>query len=56
MLVTLTPDGKYEKSLLFSNKDMDVVIRPKLARQTKANDLIIFGSFGKKYKFGKIVF
>lgn len=55
-LATLSPDGTYEKIPLFSNRDESIVTRPKIARQISKNELIIFGTFKKRYKFGKIVF
>lgn len=55
-LATLSPDGSYEKIPLFSNRDESIVTRPKIARQISATDLIIFGTFRKKYKFGRVRF
>jgi|AntRauTorckE5430_2_1112549.scaffolds.fasta_scaffold01448_3 hypothetical protein len=55
-LATLSPDGTYEKIPLFSNRDERIVTRPRIARQTGKNELVIFGTFKKRYKFGKIEF
>jgi hypothetical protein len=55
-LATLSADGSYEKIPLFSNRDENIVTRPKIARQINKNELIIFGTFKKRYKFGKIIF
>jgi hypothetical protein len=55
-LATLSPDGTYEKIPLFSNREERIVTRPKIARQISKNELVIFGTYKKRYKFGRIVF
>lgn len=55
-LATLSPDGSYKKIPLFSNRDESIVTRPKIARQISANELVIFGTYRKRYKFARVEF
>lgn len=55
-LVALKPDGEYDKYALFSNRDFDIVTRPKICRQISKNEMVVYGEYRKRYKFGKVTF
>ncbi len=55
-LVTLSPNGMYTKDVLFSNRDFDIMTRPKISRQTNKDELVIFGTRNKNYKLGRVRF
>lgn len=55
-LVTVQPDGNWEKSALFSNKEEGVIMRPLVAEQINDHELIIYCEKGRKYEIGKIIF
>lgn len=52
-LVTITADGKWKKSLLFSNKAQGEILRPKICEQVSANQFFLYGEKGKNYVVGK---
>ena len=53
-IVIVDNQGNYEKAALLNNKEDKVVIRPKMYLQSSANELILYGRRGKKYRFGNI--
>ncbi|MBN4051272.1 hypothetical protein JYU16_00500 [bacterium AH-315-M05] len=53
-LVTVDSNGEMKRIPMFSAKDFDVIIRPKLHLQSSDKDLIIYGQKRSIYKFGKI--
>ena len=55
-LVALKPSGEYDKYPLFANRDVDIVTRPKICRQVSKNELIVYGEYRKRYKFGRVTF
>ncbi len=56
MLATVNADGTVDMKDLFKNKESGVIIRPMVCRQVSDNEMIIYGEWGRKYKFGRIRF
>jgi len=56
MLATVNADGTVDMKDLFRNKESGVIIRPMVCRQVSENEMIIYGEWGRKYKFGRIGF
>lgn len=56
VLVTLTEEGRYSKELMFSTKDAEVLIRPKVCEQTNDDEMILFGQWRKMHRFAKLTF
>lgn len=52
MLVTMDREGKFVYSGLFSQKDMNLILRPKMHYQNTKEQLVIFSQRGTRYKFG----
>jgi len=55
-LAVLSPDGSYKKYPLFNNRDERILMQPKIAQQVSADEMIIFGLFKRRYKFGRVTF
>lgn len=55
-LAEIKPDGTVNKYPLFSNREEGVLTRPKVSKQTRADELIIYGEKNRKYKFAKVIF
>ena len=53
-LITINADGKWNKSLLFSNRDEGVILRPKICEQISDNEFFLYAERGKDYVIGKI--
>lgn len=53
-LVTIESDGKWEKSLVFSNKAEGVILRPKVCEQSSPNQMFLYAEKGKTYMIGKV--
>ena len=56
VLVTVTPNGDVTRELLFTNKQSKTILRPKLHRQLAEDEIIVYATRGKLYKFGKLKF
>ena len=56
MLATVYADGRVDMKDMFRNKESGVIIRPTVCRQVSENEMIIYGEWGRKYKFGRITF
>ena len=56
MLVTLNANGEWNKSVLFSNKDKGVILKPSVAEQVSENEMVIYAELGKDYLAGKLTF
>lgn len=52
-LVTISADGKWKKSLLFSNQDQGEILRPKVCEQTADRQFFLYAEKGKNYVIGK---
>ncbi len=52
-LVTISSDGKWKKSLLFSNKIQGEILRPKICEQVSVNHFFLYGEKGKNYIVGR---
>lgn len=55
-LAVLSPDGSYKKYPLFNNRDERILMQPKIAEQVSVNEMVIFGMFKRRYKFGRVTF
>lgn len=55
-LVVLSPDGSYKKYPLFNNRDEGILMQPRIAQQVSADEMVIYGIFKRRYKFGRITF
>lgn len=55
-LATISPDGSYKKSALFSNKEEGVIMRPIVSKQINEDELIIYCEKRRDYVIGKIKF
>ena len=53
-LVTINGDGKWNKSLLFSNRDEGVILRPKVCEQIADNQFFLYAEKHKNYVIGRI--
>jgi hypothetical protein len=56
VLVTLDNEGKESRKALFSQKDSETILKPKLYFQQHDHEVILYGQYRKNYKFGKLVF
>ncbi len=56
MLATVNADGTVDMKDLFRNKESGVIIRPMVCRQVSDGEMIIYGEWRRKYKFGRIRF
>jgi len=56
MLATVHADGRVDMKDMFKNKESGVIIRPSVCEQVDKNEMIIYGEYGRKYKFGRITF
>jgi hypothetical protein len=54
--VQISPDGKWKKTLLFSNKEQGEILRPKICEQSSANEMFLYAEKGKDYVVGKLTF
>ncbi|MGB3076761.1 MAG: hypothetical protein WBB36_15635 [Chitinophagales bacterium] len=52
-LVTISSDGKWKKSLLFSNQDQGEILRPKVCKQVSDHQFFLYAEKGKNYVLGK---
>ncbi len=55
-LAEVKPNGSVTKYPLFSNREEGILTRPKVCKQNKKNEMIIYGEKLRKYKFAKVVF
>lgn len=55
-LAVLKANGEYDKYGLFSNKDADIITRPKICKQSGKDEMLIYGERNKRYKFGVVKF
>jgi len=55
-LVTLTDDGNWKKSYIFSNKDEGVILRPVVCKQMSDNQMFLYAEKGKNYILGTVTF
>ena len=56
VLVELNMDGEQTREALFSMKDAEVIIRPKVCEQISKNQMILFGQKKKIQRFAKVTF
>lgn len=56
VLVTLDSEGKQQREALFSNREADIICRPKVCEQISDNEMIIFGQRKKTQRFAKLSF
>lgn len=58
-IVTLTrvaQDGELSSYPLFTNRDADIITRPKICRQIGSRRMIVYGERRKSYRFGRVDF
>ena len=55
-LAEVKKDGSLTSWPLFSNRDVEIITRPKISRQTGSKKMIVYGERGKKYRFAKLFF
>lgn len=55
-LVTVNEDGKMKRQKLFDAKEVDTVLKPKIAFQSESNEIIIYGKKRRNFKFGRVQF
>ena len=56
VLATIDNDGNASREALFSPERRDVILRPKDCVELKNQDMFIYASRGRDYRFGMIVF
>lgn len=54
VLVTMDSNGKQERQAMFSNKDLKIILRPKLFLQTSEHRLVLYGEKGSTYKLADV--
>ncbi|HUM45417.1 MAG TPA: hypothetical protein PLD84_00720 [Chitinophagales bacterium] len=54
-LVTISSDGKWKKSLLFSNREQGQILRPKICKQVSDTEFFLYAEKGRNYVIGKAV-
>jgi hypothetical protein len=52
---TLSPDGKYEKELLFTAEKRAVKVRPKVCEDAKPGEFFLFAERGKDYQYQRVI-
>ena len=52
----VTKDGAVNTFPLFTNRDADVITRPKICRQTGSRRMMVYGEIGRNYRFAKLEF
>ncbi|HET8962820.1 MAG TPA: hypothetical protein VFM99_02930, partial [Chitinophagales bacterium] len=55
-LVSIQPDGGWDKKALFSNKEVGVIMRPVVSKQINEDELLFYAEKGNKYVVGKLTF
>ena len=56
VVVSLDKDGKQTKQPLFTTKDIEVMIRPKVCEQISNHEIILFGQRRKEQQFATLTF
>ena len=56
VVVELNSDGKQSREALFSTREANVIIRPKVCEQINSNEIILFGQKKKKQRFAIVSF
>lgn len=52
----ITRDGQLSTFPLFTNRDADVITRPKICRQTGSRRMMVYGERGRNYRFANLEF
>lgn len=52
----ITKDGQLTTFPLFTNRDADVITRPKICRQTGSRRMMVYGEQGRNYRFANLEF
>ncbi|HEY8400301.1 MAG TPA: hypothetical protein VIK89_03510 [Cytophagaceae bacterium] len=55
-LVSLTREGKQNRTMLYKAKDIETITVPKVCEQISKNELIIYGQKKKTHQFSRVVF
>ena len=57
VMVSISQDGEWKKSIVFDNKEEEIYSRPKVMQQFESNgDIIVYGEKRKTYRFGALRF
>lgn len=56
VIVEMNSEGKQSREALFSAKEVEVLIRPKVCEQISKTELILFGQKKKTHKFARVTF
>ncbi|MCB0650470.1 MAG: hypothetical protein KDC85_04275 [Saprospiraceae bacterium] len=55
-LAEISKDGELNTWPLFSNRDANIITRPKICHQTGSRKMVIYGERGKRYRFANLFF
>lgn len=55
-LAELSKDGAVKIEPLFSNREADIITRPKVCKQTNKREMVIYGERGRRYRFAHLEF
>jgi hypothetical protein len=56
VLVTMDSKGNGDRQAMFSNKDLRIILRPKLFLQTSEKHMILYGERGSTFKLANVTF
>jgi len=56
VLIEIDSEGEVSREVLFSSKEIGVLLEPKVCYQISDNEMILFGKRKKKQRFGKLTF
>ena len=54
VLVTMDSHGNQDRQSMFNNRDLKIILRPKLFLQTGENRMILYGEKGSTYKLADV--
>ena len=54
ILVTMDSNGNQDRQAMFSNKDLKIILRPKLFMQMNENRMILYGERGNTFKLADV--
>ena len=56
VMIEINSKGEQSKEALFSGKEAEVIMRPKVSEQVTNKELILFGERKKTHQFAKLIF
>lgn len=54
MLVTVDSNGNMDRQVMFNNKDLKIILRPKVSMQVEEDHTFLYGQKGSTYKFADV--